>query len=266
MNTQAEALCEYMAQLHDRQPEEVLLPEHLETYRKQHSDIYQRIVQLHHTIISLERIIDFPFQSLCSPSEMTFWDTVHWNFVHMGVVLLSGLIDDKASGAHDLDQFRTRIFEQWIRPGFRDEYRNQRIRTELSSVHRSILDRVKKMRNKIVVHRELERASLLPLTSVSGILVRELRELFDAVERQFRACCFCPDVRTTSRDYETTVVDGKRKPTSLDNILDCVARNSKLVNQPEETGQYWAVLREHVSADELRVMNEYRRKFAKSEA
>lgn len=53
---------------------------------------------------------------------------------------------------------------------------------------------------------------------------------------------------------------------SLDRVLDLVAKNSVLVNEPENPHGLWEAIREHRSKEELQFMNKYRRKFGMPEA
>jgi len=247
-------------------PEEVLRAEKLQSYRELHEDLWDRLIQLHHTIITLEKMEEFPFDLFYPRTEMTFWRTVDWNFLQMAVNLLYGLVDDRTRDAHTLTKFKNKIL-QWVKPEYKEDYQRVLKQAKLNHKAKHIRDRVKQLRHKIVAHRLLARQTGLPHGDVPGISISELRELYDSIEALFVVCCFGEAYLTTTIDYHPeATIGGQPVPSSIDKLLQLVARHSHFVNEPEEEGSRWPVLRKHKSAAELGVLNEWRRKFGLPDA
>ena len=122
------------------------------------------------------------------------------------------------------------------------------------------------MRDLVVAHTAVDRSTDLPFKNVPGVSIPELRQLYDSVEQLFKACCFGAEYLTTCINYAETTVAGERSRSSIETVLDCVAKDSYFVNQPERKGECWPQIRKHTSDGDLRIMNEFRKRFGLPQA
>ena len=63
--------------------------------------------------------------------------------------------------------------------------------------------------------------------------------------------------------YSTRVVhpQGVDSRTDIERILDAIARESPILNLPEQHADYWSIYREGLSERDLEMLNSYRTKF-----
>jgi hypothetical protein len=98
-------------------PEEALKAEAVPAYGALQNDIWERLIQINDSLVTLERMQEYPLDYIAGPGE--FWRTLHWNYLYIACVFLHGLLADQSNDAHTLPKFRDRIYKDWIR----DEYR-----------------------------------------------------------------------------------------------------------------------------------------------
>ncbi len=256
-----------MTNINDKRPEDLLKQESLEAYYDLHTNIWHRLVHLNDTIITLEKITEFPFDYFYGPNKMTFWYTLYWNFTYAAVILAHGLVEDRGENAHTLPRFRNRLLQlHWLDPQQKKAYQTRLRQSKLDTALGPIRKKVKELRDKIIAHRLLDDRTGLPSRNVPGVSVTELRRLYDSVENHFEVCCFGSEYVTTSMDYTQRMVGGKPAQTGVEDVLDCVAKVSHFVNEPEADPTLWKALRKHKPKEYLDVMNKFRRKFHLGEA
>jgi len=104
-------------ELSECKPEELFSTGFAAQYRFLHKDIWERIVRLNGTILSLETLREFPFHLVYAPGNMEFWRLVFSNFYEVTCLNLHGLSGDAGNDVHSIPSFKkTIVSAQWIDP------------------------------------------------------------------------------------------------------------------------------------------------------
>jgi len=241
-----------------KKPEEVIKPEFLETYKTLHSDIWNRLVQVHTNIIILEKIKKFPFEHIYALQENIFWTMVNWNFLYVTIVFIYNLTNDKGYEKHTLLSFKNKVL-QWMKESGKQAYQNKLKNNKFSKKTKEILDKVAKMRSKVIAHRILNRQDGLMSKDVEGVTLAEVSQAYDDVEKLFRDCSFGGDYLTTF--YIPGIFGGKPITKDIDELLDLIVKNSFWLNQPERRAPFWPLIRQHRDPKDIEELNFWRRKF-----
>ncbi|MFA6135554.1 MAG: hypothetical protein WC869_16195 [Phycisphaerae bacterium] len=247
--------------------EELLQVPFIERYKSLHSDFWWRIIRVHGTLVTLDQLIQFPFESIYAPNEMEFWRLVFENFVDITVLLLHGLTIDTECKAHTLQSFKKEIIEdKWLRSDkfelFRQTLRERKFGKRVKSIKKCVTE----MRNNYIAHRSKDEQSGLPKEGLAGVTLEELWVLFDEVHSLFGALSFGSAYVTLAGDLMPSTVGGEPTRTCLDGLLDAVLRDSLFVNEPERKEKLWPGRRKHRKPESLRVMNELRKRIGLPEA
>jgi hypothetical protein len=244
--------------LANRGPEELFDSSFVEQYSRLHRDLWHRLIHVHGTLSTLERLEKFPFTELYGPHDMEFWRLVKRNFSITAVVMLRALVSDPKPNAHTIRTFHNRIVKgPWLRTEDRELFMRTLQERRFEDVVKVIAGRVEEIRHYIA-HRFINKTtgSLDPPTA--GVSLKQFRCLFDATHRIFGALSFRSTYITLVGDLTPTTVGGKPQPTCLDTVLMAVLRDSNFVNMPERNPELWAIERQHINPGELGLLNELR--------
>jgi hypothetical protein len=242
-------------------------PVFAEKFLRLHDDIWHRLCRVHGSLITLERLREFPFEYVYEGGGMEFWRLVGENFVDAIILMLHGLVNDQGSDVNGLRALKNEVCSNavWLRGEdcaiFRDAIR----KCKFDRVIEQIAGRVGEARNNYIAHRLVDKANG-NLQSAVSIDLRELRQLFDATHRLFGAISFGGARITLRDDLMPCTIGGKPPPTCLDTVLDAVLRESEFVNFPERQKEFWPILRNGMGLEKLRIMNEIRCRFGLPEA
>jgi len=89
--------------------------------------------------------------------------------------------------------------------------------------------------------------------------ITELKELRDALNSLLNALAFNVEYSMLPIPYDARVIPQRK--TDIEQILDCIARDSFYLNMPEQRAERWKYRRPHLNEDKLKAINHYRRKF-----
>lgn len=235
-------------------PEALFTPAFLPEYEKYHSNIWRRILRLHGTIISLETLSDFPFEHFYSPGDSEFWHQVIENFLDISVLLLCGLITDTGKQCLTLNRLRNKLATEkvWLNKSDQADYRQAIKSIRFNCTHREIASRVTKLRDSSIAHTlAVDLSPEEQRRNNIGASLDEIRIHFDAAQRLFGTPGFGSSYVTVIADYMPTTQRGGMTSSSLDRVLDAIAKTSYFVNEPEKNAQWWGELRKHLSAEAL---------------
>jgi len=253
--------------LGERQPEELFEPAFAERYRHKHTDLLDRIVDLHGTILTLEMLADFPFDFLYGPHTMEFWHLAWRNFADMALITLHSLYKDSGRDTNTIPKLTKEIgAAEWADPDLYDVYREELRKSKFDKELEDIAKRVETIRHKRVAHRLLDNQTAEPIDQLPGVSLQELRNLFDRVHGLFGAISFGSSYCTLRGDMIPTRVGGKPTKSCLETVLDAVLRDSYAVNEPERRAEWWSVDRQYKEKAWLRTLNDLRRRIGLPEA
>ena len=236
-------------------------------YEEWHADIWRRIIQVHHTVLTMEAIDAYPIDRISTSSESVFWRTITQNSWHAAITTLNGLVKDK--GSLTLRRLNGEMMLWvWSSPEAKLAFREELRRVAFDRKTENLYKRVKELRTHWFAHRTIDEVTGNVRDVIAGFNLKELRTIFDAVECLFQACSVGSYYQTTlssyapaSYSYSAKGATGRPKePLGVETILDSVARNSYFVNEPECHGALWPTLRDRIKAEDLTALNELREK------
>jgi hypothetical protein len=247
--------------LANRKPDQLFEPIFVERYKRLHEDLWRRMINLNGTLSTLEQLADFPFGYVYGPGEMEFWRLVAINFFNSTIVLLHALVKDRGSDVHTLPAFCKQITEgPWISEEMKKLFEQTFQERQFDATVESIAHRVRLIRHHRIAHRLIDKTSAGPKEVLADVSLSELRQLYSAAEKLFAALSFGSHCITLAGDLIPTTIGGQPTRTCLDGVLDAIVRADNLVNEPERRGELWAYHRNFIPAEELRVMNELRKR------
>lgn len=253
--------------LANRKPEELFEPGFADRYRRLHKNLWGRIIRVDGTLYTLGQLKEFPFDYLYSLNQMEFWRLVISNFLDTACLMLHALTNDTGKDVHSIRRFKNEILEaRWLDQAKCSLLKQTLAERKFDNQVEDIAKRVTQIRNQRIAHRlyDTERGGFSK--ELAGVSLDELRQLFDVVKGMFGAISFGSAYATRAGDLMPGTVAGKPTRTCLDEVLDAVLRNSHFVNMPERDGQRWGVTRQYRDDEELKVMNDLRKRIGLPEA
>lgn len=241
-----------------KKPEDVLKPEHVEAYETLHKDIWGRLIHVNTNLTILEKIQNFPFHHIYAPQENIFWTMVRWNFLYISIAFLHSLTTDQGDKKHTLTRFANRILTDWIKHTYKSAYQQRLKNAKLHKNLSTNCTKIKQMRHNVIAHRLLD-SDGARLMDVEGITLAEVRQAYEDVKKLFRACSF--GTQYICNLYIGGTIGGKPVKEDIDNLLDLIAKDSYLLNEPERKKDFWAAIRKNMSEEDITELNEFRKKF-----
>ncbi len=171
-----------------RRPNELFEASFVERYARLQEDLWYRIIRVHGTISTLERLRKFPFAMLYGTGEMEFWRLVVENFIDTAVLVLHSLLNDTGDRVHTLLTFRADIVKgPWLRAEDRELLIDTLRERKFDPIIDSIAARVRTIRHSRIAHRLVDPSSGQLDGQGVGVSLDELRQLFDATHLFLRA-------------------------------------------------------------------------------
>lgn len=254
-------------ELAERKPEELFVPEFAERYKLLHNDIWLRIIRIHGSLYSLEKLDQFQFDYIYGPYNMEFWHLVLDNFFDIAILLLDGLLNDSGPHVYTLRMFKNDIMRaHWLeinkREMLQQTLRERKFNDEIVKISKM----VSIIRNNFIAHQLIDKQKCNPNEVPAEMNIKELRKLFNATHSLFGAISFGSSYSTLSIDMMPGTIGGQLRRSCLDTVLDAVLKDSEFVNKPERRGQWWPIDRECMDAERIRIMNELRKRIGLPEA
>lgn len=254
-----------MKPLLEMQPDEVLEPSWLETYRQMVEILTSEFVRLRTTRMMLARLRAFPFPLFTLPDIEHFWDLVDLSFFETCVMILwRAVIDTDVKGRRTLKHLKNDVVihcKPHVAPGL-----NLALATvEFDKSEIQIEARIRDLRSRLIAHLDLtrqltsEHAAPMP----APLTMSDLEVMETAVEKQFALLCFGRQTALVPWGYAAGLTGQPRVGDfpDLEALLDSVARSSAMLNNPEQHPEHWTLIRASLSQDDLRNINGYRTKF-----
>lgn len=279
-----------MEEIDSLEDEDIIKKEFLKEYRKGINFFSSELFFLNTNIYILGKIKEFPFDLLCDPFSTVFFPFVGRNFFYSSVLTICKLSDD-TKGSYALSKFRDEISEKFIKKEYQQPFHERLKKASFDTETNKLLEKAKKMRNKILAHsdKELigktilledywlvgEEELLRKITSLEKEMpyleFRELESLKDKLDCLFTALLFNTEYPKLPNSYADRIykIKGyqcerfpKGKP-DIEQLLDCFAKNSRILNLPEEpSSSDWGFERaKMLGSGKLESYNELRKRF-----
>jgi hypothetical protein len=233
---------------------EILKAEHLGKHSEDMRYFHDKLSVLHHDVYFVHQIADFPFDLFIKPFEDYFLRLVADNFIQMAILQITKLTTDSGGDAHTLRQFKN-FMDTAVKDEYLDDYRKLLKKAKFNPRIERLITKAKDLRDKHIAHSVAERVDVLTFSEVKEIM-RELTNLFEVAS-------FSTEYRYLILAYDPTVLHpvGADPRPDIERILDSIARESSVLNEPETNPVAWPHLRQGMPPQMVEQLNRYRRKF-----
>lgn len=239
-------------------PEEFLKPEAMDKYREEMEHFHLSLSLLNTDLYIVEKILRFPFELFTIGEENLFFKRVMQNFYQTTILEITKLATDSGSDATTLPKFKN-FMAKSIKVEYQDEYRLLLGDVKFDATTKDLLRRAKLLRDTQIAHSlNSSPESIIPLSFA------EIKTLFDGLARLFEVASFSSQYGYHFASYnpENLNPDGTPALTDIEEILDSVAKESSILNCPENHPETWPLDRERWPQSTVDVFNRYRRKFS----
>ena len=245
--------------LRELRPTDVIESSWLEKYERKTNLLWQELILLNSNLYVLEKLSKFPIHLLTDRVRGDFLDIVAVNLSSMCAMIIWKLWLDKDERSLTLARFRDDV-RQHVRSEYRGDF--DAALQNLQWDERA-LERVEKFRHKRIAHFDSTYNLSPEVRRTLWLLLPDLTNLRDTLNSLFEILCFGHGAGLLPPYYDPKVQHPRdMDPRSdVEVILDNIARNSPILNMPEEQPLAWPFVREGLSEDSLQTLNEYRIEF-----
>jgi hypothetical protein len=242
----------------------VLAEGSLPEYERGMEFFYRELVFLNTDIFIVEQILRFPLSLFATQDNTIFFGRVVDNFLNSGLLIVTKIATDNGPDLYTIRGFRNRLF-QLVRPEYQTDFRDILRQSRFDQNTEDILGRARELRNGRIAHATQALAFQIP--EQDRIDFAELVQLRDALNAQLDALSFNTEHMMLPIPYNSRVERraGGNHSTDIEEVLDAIARNSTLLNMPEQEPQDWSFQRAALTGSQINHLNHYRRKFKLSE-
>jgi len=251
--------------INDYNPKKVILPACLNQYEKEMDPIWWQLIQFNCNIYIMEKIMSVDFVLLGYTTNI-FWRLLFESMFETNVMILWRLVDPKKS------TLSMRI----IRDHIRDNLRNDDLKNEFDALmEKSNYDySIEKIHHKISILRHnrfghLQRKWIIKegasFINDDYLPFSNLKEYGNAIGNLFKLLCFNHKRMLTLLDYYPNVKhpSGTDSRSDIEELIDLVIENSPFVNMPENQPDYWPINKKGLTKEEIKQMNDYRKRVGK---
>ncbi len=239
-------------------PQELFDPSWLPTYEKSIDALWWQFVRLNSSLLVLGRVLYFPLD-LFEPNSHHFWRLVEHALLESCVMIIWRTTVDTHPDVLTLNKLKNKIMTQ-VKPEHITQLRSALKQLAVERAIMSFEPRIRDIRMNYIAHLNLNR-HVRPTAEV----LKEAREILDELKRYtkviniyFEFPCFGQGRALLPWGYVSEPEDSL----DIDIILSRIARDSPILNAPENNPGLWTGIRQSLSHEELDALNHYRRKFS----
>jgi len=244
------------------QPADVIQPSWHNSYEQRIERLWWELVWLNSNLFVLEKLSAFPFELFLQPLRGNFFSLVQVNLFNMCILIIRKLVEEKDPRSLTLSRFKQDV-QSHIRPKYESSLDAALDDVEFDATISDLLERARKIRNKRVAHFD-RKFNLSPKQQKEiRLSLVDLMELRDALNKLFETLCFGHRRSVLPWQYDPRV----QHPPDLDarsdveELLNRIAKDSHILNMPEQQPNFWPHFREGLSQKELQMLNQHRTKF-----
>ena len=211
-------------------------------------------------IFIIKKIFEFPFDIFCSDQNKIFFSRVGWNFYVNSILTVTKLTTDQKGKLYTLPQFKNWVYKQ-IKIRYESDFKNWLKKSKFDSKTKRVLEKAEKLRNEIFAH--FDKHPLLGMGKLEYLDIKELEQLKNRLNSLFDALTFDVEHKMLPLSYIENVIHaiGVDQRSDIEVLLDYVAKNSVLLNMPEDSPDLWKDIKEGYDEDKMKIINKYRKKF-----
>jgi len=253
--------------LQDIYPSEIVESSWFDTYKQNIDAIWHQLGRLNSNIYILEKIYSFPFDLLWL-STSNFWNLVNNALFESCIMIIwRAAMDNSYAESLTIQQLKNEI-SRHINDSYRDQFREELRGLNFESTVESVKSKIVEIRHNYIAHYNFEK-DVNPTTEDierRKILFSELKKYLNTLTSFFDLLCFGHQRALLPLDYHPDVINpiGVDSRSDIEQLLDLIAKNSDLLNLPEQNPNMWDIERKNISQEGLNILNTYRIKFGLS--
>jgi hypothetical protein len=238
--------------------EDILETTYVGEYRKQLEALWIQLVSINANLFYIEKLESFRFDIFLNVDDGYYWQITKNALLEACISGIYRVGLDTGEDFLSLLKFRSNVFKH-LRKDVGIELRKKigsvKFEGELKEVERKIRD----IRHHFYGHLQYD-THVNPDTMPPMLVnLAEIKHVFAELVRLFHQLGFA---EFWSLWYPCHSENRrKNNDTDIDHLLDSVAKNSQLLNSPENNPDLFRLIREDMKAEEIQVLNAYRRKF-----
>ncbi|HEY7349572.1 MAG TPA: hypothetical protein VH599_14750 [Ktedonobacterales bacterium] len=245
----------------DTLPQDVLKEDGLEEYERNQAFFFRVLAELNVNIFIAERIICFPYEELFSegPFYHIFLGQVIDNALEMSILLITKLATDDGKDVHTLTGFKNQLFNL-TRPEYQQAICERLAAVRFDAQTQVLLRKAKEIRDQSLAHYldDFFEASFNPTKKLVRLTLPEIQKLRDVLNSLLHTLTINTDQQWLPNEY----VNGKP---DIAAILELLISTSYLLRMPQDDPKRWEYRRPKLSADQMTLLNSYRRQFGLKE-
>jgi len=244
---------------------EVILPAWWNCYEKNIEVIQWQLVRLNSSIFVLEKFFTFRFDLFAPvPYSGSFWFLAEQALFETCVMVIWRVVTDTNSEGLTLRQLKNDIFQNLSshhKAEFAKLFQSTNFEEKISRGEPAIIE----LRGNYIAHLNRLKHTSPKFADIEerALLFSELKKIQEAINSFFKVLCF--DCERPVLLFNYLHPPGNR-PTDIEKLLDGVARDSGILNLPENDPHAWPLRREKLKKEDLELINKHRVKFGLPEA
>lgn len=224
-------------------------------FQKLYHAMWDQLVYLRTSLFLLRELAEFPLHRFAAPDDQWFFTIVRRSLLESVVLTITKLTTDQGNGVLTLMRCRNLVqdmLREELVPKFREDLKN----TGFNKFTETLAGRARDLRDGRVAHllqAEVTNASAIRLT------LPELERLVNDTERLFQPLLFGGEATFLPLPYDRDVREANPpRVTDVEKILNAFARQSHVLNYPEQVADLWPRLRNDWPVAELEQFNRWR--------
>jgi hypothetical protein len=217
-----------------------------------------QLVPLNASIYIMEQILRFPLGLFTKPGQSLFLPLVVTNFSQAVLLTITRLATDKGGDLFTLLQFKNWVYSK-VKPEYRTEFGQYLRRTRFDEETKALFRKARRVRDSQIAHIKTD----VHFSEEDLLAFEELKALRDSLNSILGVLSFGTGHMMLPVPYSPEVIHPKGTDTrsDIEKILDAIARDSVILNLPETQPHHWAVFRDNLSEQDIRVLNGFRARF-----
>jgi len=246
--------------------EDLIEPSWLDSYNKNIEALWWQLVKLNSKIYVLDKILQFPFDLFEPISPRNFWNLAVSSFFDSCIMILWRVsVDNSNKDGLTLEQLKNQILKHLSEENYKKQFRiilkNSKFDKDISEFR----DKITFIRMNYIAHFNRQK-NLNPTPEQIKeriILLSDLKKYSNTVNSFFDLLCFGNGRGLLLSEYNPNVIYpvGFDSRSDIEKLLDNIAKNSTVLNLPEQNVNSWNNYRKKLSKEELKDFNRFRVKF-----
>ena len=253
--------------IQDMPPKDVIEPSWYASYEQNIEAVWWQLVRLNSTFFVLEKILSFPFDLFQPmPGTKNFWKLVENALFETCVLIIWRVgVDNVYNEGLTLQQLKNQIFQHLRREDYHIQLKDIFKKGHFDGRISSLEPKIREIRHNYIAHYNLAKnVSPTPeQIKQRPLLLSELKQYQNTLNDYFDLLCFGHQRALLPIDYHPDVIHpvGTDSRSDIERLLDNVARESSLLNLPENNPDHWNAFRRNLSKENIQTINKYRVKF-----